>query len=145
MNTHSPIRGTRRTLLAAGIVAAVFSASAAFAQTVRVTLSGDQETPPVKTAASGSGTITVNPDKTVSGSVATTGVEATMAHIHQAPSGKSGPVIIPLQKNGEYGWTVPAGAKLTDEQYQAFKSGNLYVNVHSEANKAGEIRGQLMP
>jgi hypothetical protein len=28
---------------------------------------------------------------------------------------------------------------------QAFKSGNLYVNVHSAANKGGEVRGQLQP
>jgi hypothetical protein len=119
--------------------------TAAFADTVKIVLSGDQETPPVTTTASGSGTITVNPDKTVSGSVATTGVDATMAHIHMAPSGKPGPVIIPLQKNGQYGWSVPAGAKLNDEQYQAFKSGGLYVNVHSAAHKDGEIRGQLMP
>jgi len=39
----------------------------------------------------------------------------------------------------------PAGAKLTDDQYKAFKAGNLYVNVHSDANKSGEIRGQLKP
>ena len=34
---------------------------------------------------------------------------------------------------------------LTDAQYEAFKAGNLYVNVHSAANKGGEIRGQLKP
>lgn len=119
--------------------------TAALADTVKIVLSGDQETPPVKTTASGSGTITVNADKTVIGNVATTGVDATMAHIHMAPSGKPGPVIIPLQKNGQYGWSVPAGAKLSDEQYQAFKAGGLYVNVHSAAHKDGEIRGQLMP
>lgn len=138
-----------KSLAAAGsaalLVVSLAASSAALADTVRIVLSGDQETPPVKTTASGSGTITVNPDKTVSGSIATTGVEATMAHIHLAPSGKPGPVIVPLQKNGASGWTVPAGAKLTDEQYQAFKAGNLYVNVHSVAHKDGEIRGQLTP
>jgi hypothetical protein len=119
--------------------------SAASAETVKVVLSGDMETPPVKTTASGSGTVTVNADKTISGSVATTGVDATMAHIHLAPTGKPGPVIIPLQKKGDHDWMVPAGAKLTDEQYQAFKAGNLYINVHSAVHKDGEIRGQLMP
>ena len=38
-----------------------------------------------------------------------------------------------------------AGAKLTDAQYDSFKAGNLYVNVHSAANKGGEIRAQLKP
>jgi len=40
---------------------------------------------------------------------------------------------------------VPAGAKLTDEQYKDFQAGNLYVNVHSAENKNGEIRGNLSP
>jgi len=40
---------------------------------------------------------------------------------------------------------MPAGAKLTEAQFAAFKAGNLYVNIHSDANKGGEIRGQLTP
>jgi hypothetical protein len=111
-----------------------------------VTLSGDEEVPPVKTSASGSGTITVKDDKSVSGSVTTTGVTATAAHIHMAPRGKNGKIIIPLTKSSDGNtWSVPAGAKLTDAQYEAYKAGNLYVNVHSAANKGGEIRGQLKP
>ena len=46
---------------------------------------------------------------------------------------------------GDNGWTVPAGAKFTDAQYSAFQAGIFYVNVHSAANKDGEIRGQLKP
>lgn len=132
-------------IAAAGtILLAVFSA-AAFADTVKLTLSGDMEVPPVKTKASGGGTVTINPDMSVSGSITTTGLEATMAHIHLAAKGTNGPVIIPLTRNGEYGWTVPPGAKLTDAQFQAYKAGELYVNVHTAANKSGEIRGQLTP
>ena len=42
--------------------------------------------------------------------------------------------------------TITVGADtLTDAQYEAFKAGNLYVNVHSDGNKGGEIRGQLRP
>jgi len=99
----------------------------------------------VKTAAAGSGTITIADDKSVSGSVTTTGVAATMAHIHMAGAGKNGPVIVPLEKNGDNGWKVPAGAKLNDDQMKAFKAGDLYVNVHSAANPGGEIRAQLKP
>jgi len=111
-----------------------------------VTLSGAEEVPPVKTSASGSGTIKVKDDKSVSGSVTTTGVVATAAHIHTGAAGRNGPVIIPLTKSSDGNtWTVPLGAKLTDAQYNEYKAGNLYVNVHSAANKGGEVRGQLKP
>jgi len=111
-----------------------------------VTLSGSEQVPPVQTSASGSGTITVNEDKSVSGSVTTTGVAGTAAHIHMAPRGQNGKIIIPLTKSSDGNtWSVPSGAKLTDAQYEAYKAGNLYVNVHSAARKGGEIRGQLKP
>jgi hypothetical protein len=114
-------------------------------QSVKLTLSGDQEVPPVKTAASGSGTIVVSSDKSVSGSITTKGVDATAAHIHDGPAGKNGPIIIPLTKGSDNTWSVPAGTKLTDAQHASFLAGNLYVNVHSAANKGGEIRAQLKP
>ena len=111
---------------------------------VSVKLSGAEEVPPVSAGGSGSGSIRVNSDGTVSGSVTTTGVQGTMAHIHQGAKGQNGPVIIPLTKSGDT-YTVPAGAKLNDAQMKAFKEGGLYVNVHTAANKGGEVRGQLTP
>ena len=116
-----------------------------YAQSMKVTLAGSQEVPPVTTSASGTGSIMVSPDGSVSGSVTTAGVDGTMAHVHEAPMGQNGPVIIPFTKTADSVWTVPAGAKLTDAQLQSLKSGNLYINVHSAANKGGEIRGQLKP
>jgi len=111
---------------------------------VSVKLAGSEEVPPVTASGSGSGTIRVNSDGTVSGSVTTTGVEGTMAHIHQGAKGQNGPVIIPLTKAGDT-YTVPANAKLNDAQMKAFKAGQLYVNVHTTKNKGGEVRGQLVP
>lgn len=111
----------------------------------QVTLSGSEEVPPVTTSASGSGVITVKDDKSISGSVKTTGVNGTAAHIHQGAAGQNGPVIIPLIKGSDGTWSVPANTKLTDAQFAAYKAGNLYVNVHSAAHKGGEIRGQLKP
>ncbi len=110
-----------------------------------VMLSGQQETPPVTTSAAGNGTITVRPDKSVSGSITTSGVAATAAHIHDGAPGRNGPVIIPLVRTSENVWSVPAGARLTDAQHESYRAGNLYVNVHSAANQGGEIRGQLKP
>ncbi|HKE42192.1 MAG TPA: CHRD domain-containing protein [Casimicrobiaceae bacterium] len=129
--------------IGAAVAIAAFASSIAFADDVKVTLSGDQEVPPVKTEASGSGTIMINADKTVSGTVTTKSIKGTAAHIHEAAMGKNGGVIVPLEKAGDDGWKVPSGAKLTDAQYTAFKAGNLYVNVHSTAHPDGEIRGQL--
>jgi len=139
---------TRRSFWAALSATAVLLAGysgSAFSDEVKVTLSGNQEVPAVTTSASGSGTITIGADKSVSGSVTTTGVAGIAAHIHEGAAGKNGPVIIPLTKTSDNNWSVTAGAKLTDAQYESYKAGNLYVNVHSAANKGGEIRGQLKP
>ena len=129
-------------LLATSLLSAAFSTAS---QTVTVLLSGTQEVPVVATAASGAGTIKISPDQSISGSVTTTGVEATMAHIHMAASGQNGPVIVPMTKTAENVWSIPAGAKLSDTQFQNFKDGNLYVNVHTATNKGGEIRAQIKP
>ncbi len=118
---------------------------AAHAADVAVKLTGDQEVPPVTSAATGLGTIVIKNDKTVSGSIKTTGIEGTVAHIHLAEPGKNGPPIITLTKAADNTWSVPEGAKLTDDQYKSFKDGNLYVNVHSAEHKGGEIRTQLKP
>jgi hypothetical protein len=127
------------------LVAGGFATRVGSQETIKVTLSGDQEVPAVKTAASGSGTIVISSDKSVSGSITTTGIEATAAHIHEAGAGKNGPIIVPLTKTSDNTWSVTPGAKLTDAQYASYLAGNLYVNVHSAAHKGGEIRAQLNP
>jgi len=132
-----------RVLVAAAAIMA-FSTSA-FAVDVKVSLSGAEETPPVTTAASGSGTISIAADKSVSGTIKTTGIEGTAAHIHVGAAGESGPPIITLEQSTAGVWKVPAGAKLTADQYANFKAGKLYVNVHSAEHKPGEIRAQLKP
>jgi hypothetical protein len=111
---------------------------------VSVNLSGAEEVPPVTTSGSGSGSFRVAEDGTVTGSVTTKGVPGTMAHIHMGAKGQNGPVIVPLSKDGDT-YSVPAGRKLSASQLEAFKKGNLYVNVHTAKNKGGEVRGQLQP
>lgn len=134
-----------RPFLAATAVALAAASGAALAEEIRVMLSGDAEVPPVATQAAGSGTIAIGTDMTVSGNVTTTGIAATVAHIHVGKAGMNGPVAIGLVKSGENAWTVPPGARLDAAQFQAYKDGALYVNVHSAAHPAGEIRGQLTP
>ena len=140
MKLAQSIRRTGAPALAfTAIISATFSLSAYAADVV---LTGAQEVPPVTTSAQASGTINVGSDMAVSGSIKTTGINATAAHIHEAPMGKNGPVIVPLVKNGDT-FSVAPNSKLTDAQYKAYKAGDLYVNVHSDANKGGEIRAQL--
>lgn len=111
---------------------------------ISVKLTGAEEVPPVTVPGSGSGSFRLMTDGTISGSVTTKDVQGTMAHIHQGAKGTNGPVIVPLTKSGDT-YTVPEGRKLTEAQLQALKAGNLYVNVHSDRYKGGEVRAQLQP
>ena len=140
MNTNKTSSVSVRRLLVALFLGV--TASAAFAADVMVMLSGVNDVPPVTTSASGGGTISVGNDGAVAGSVSTSGIAGTAAHIHRGAVCKNGPVIVPLTKDGDT-YKVPAGAKFTDAQMASFKAGELYVNVHSAANSSGEIRGQL--
>jgi hypothetical protein len=129
---------TALVLLAAGV-------GLASAATVHVRLTGSHEVPPVKTMARGSGVIEVAADGAVSGKVTTRGIQGTMAHIHEAAPGRNGPPIISLAPGPHGTWVVPAGSKLSADQYKEFLAGHLYINVHSEKHPGGEIRGQLKP
>ena len=111
---------------------------------MKVSLTGAEEVPPAKSDGKGTGSFRVAEDGTISGSVTTDGVKGTMAHIHQGAKGQNGPVIVPLTKNGDT-YSVPEGRKLTPDQLKALKAGSLYVNVHSDRYKGGEVRAQLNP
>ena len=130
-------------------IALLLSCSAYGASTtgavIRVNLSGSEEVPPATTSASGVGVFSVADDRTLTASVTTSGVVVTVAHIHEAPAGKNGPIIIPLVQSSENVWSVPPGVKLTDAQYASYMAGNLYFNMHSVAYRGGEIRGQIKP
>jgi hypothetical protein len=108
-----------------------------------VTLTGANEVPPVNTSATGTGNVTVRADKTVKVDLKVSGMKPTAAHIHMGAPGANGGVIVPLEKKGDNEFVSKEGAKLTEEQYAAYKAGNTYVNVHSDAHKGGEIRAQL--
>lgn len=107
-------------------------------------LTGSQETPATTSTATGFGSLAVNAlTGAIYGSVVTSGIVGTAAHIHEAAAGVAGPILIPLTDAGGGIWTVPPGATLTSAQVTSWQNGNLYVNVHTSANPNGEIRGQL--
>lgn len=113
-------------------------------ESISITLDGSAEVPPVITAATGSGEITVLPDRTVNGRIKVSGMVPTMAHIHEGAIDRNGPAIITLVPTGEDGFAVPPDARLSESEYASFIAGKLYVNVHSAKHPSGEIRAQLL-
>lgn len=134
-----------RVVLCAAAASTMVPSAPALAQEIKVVLSGAQEIPPVTTPGAGNATFAVAPDRSITGKVTVSGVAVTVAHIHEAAAGANGPIIVPLTKTGDNTWVVPPGAKLTDAQFEAYKAGRLYFNIHSEAYRSGEIRGQIKP
>ena len=139
-----------RILLAAAVVAAMGMAGCntmksmtGGGHTQSVTLSGANEVPAVNTSASGTGNVTVGADRMVTANITVTGMNATAAHIHEGAAGANGPVIVPFVKQGDNTFVAAPGAKMTEAQYDAYKAGRTYVNVHSAAHASGEIRAQL--
>jgi hypothetical protein len=105
-------------------------------------LSGDQEVPPVDTEATGTARFNVERrDRSLLRyEVKVEGLSgpAIAAHIHAGATGVPGDVLIPLDHE-----TLRGEVEITPEQLAAIESGDTYVNVHTEANPDGEIRGQI--
>ena len=107
-----------------------------------IPLSGDQEVPPVETAATGMCMGTLNANQTQFKITCMHDVDAVAAHIHNAPAGENGGVVFPFADPAS---PFSGTWNLTDEDVAELFAGNLYVNVHSAANPGGEIRGQIIP
>jgi len=113
-----------------------------------VSLAGTEEVPAVDTTAGGEASLTVDlVSGAVEGEVTTRGLTPTAAHIHDAFAGDNGPILIPLDQdpNDASVFAVPAGALLDDAGIERLLAGALYVNVHTDAQPAGAVRGQILP
>ena len=136
--------------IAALTAASLALAPAAHAQskTFKADATTAQEVPPVAGAGKGNGTFTLNPTtKELSWNVTYSGLsgDATAAHIHgPAAPGANGGVAINLAPNGAKS-PITGKATLTDAQVADLAAGKYYMNVHTAANKGGEIRGQIHP
>jgi CHRD domain len=98
---------------------------------------------------SGKGAATASLDtatKTLTWSVEYSGLSgpATVAHIHgPADPGADAGVVVPF--TGSLASPIKGSATLTDTQIGQLEAGKWYINIHTAANKGGEIRGQLVP
>lgn len=70
---------------------------------------------------------------------------AVAAHIHLAPRNLAGPVVVPLQVDNATSFEVSTCTTADPELLAQIQEDprSYYVNVHTAANPAGEIRGQL--
>ena len=130
------------TLLAA---AAVSLSSPVWAEQMmfQADLSGAAQVPPVETDATGSAEVTVDTDAmTVTWTATAEGLsgDPVAAHFH-GPAGpeETAPPVIDISANWQEG-----SAEITPEQMQMIQDGMTYINIHTEANPDGEIRGQVL-
>ena len=120
-------------------------AGPAFAQKFKATLNGKSEVPP--NASTGTGTADIDYDpasKKISWKLTYSGLTgpAKAAHFHgPAEPGKNAGVVLAIP--GATKSPAEGSATLTDAQAAELEAGKLYVNVHTEANPGGEIRGQV--
>lgn len=133
------------------IVAGAFFSFGALAKPISfdVPLSGAAEVPPETGQAKGDAKLTWDPaTKVVTWEITATGLSgpATMAHFHRGPPGKNGSIAVWLSAEGDpAAFPIKGKRTLTDGQAKEFASGEWYVNVHTKAHPAGEIRGQVRP
>lgn len=132
------------TALACTAVLAIASTSMAANVNLKADLKASSEVPPTDSKGTGSVTATYDTaSKKLSwkGSISGLSGPATAAHFHSGEAGKNGGVAVPIA--GADKGAFEGSATLTDVQAEELMAGKWYVNVHTAANKGGEIRGQV--
>ena len=147
-------RGIAAALIAIGLSLAAVTAHA---QSVpyQATITGDKVVPAVTTSASGTFTMAVE-GITATYTLTVASIEnATAAHIHLGAAGENGGVVAvlfnptgPVNSIDTSGTIAALLGPLADDIVgfgTALAEGRLYVQVHTEGNPAGELRGQIGP
>ena len=136
---------TRTMLATLALGATIAFAGPAFAEKLKATLNGKSETPPNATTGTGTADIEYDPaSKKLSWKLTYSGLTgpATAAHFHgPAEPGKNAGVAVAIPNATSS--PVSGSATLTDAQAADLEAGKYYVNIHTAANPAGEIRGQV--
>ena len=162
-NQTSKLLVLAMTLGIAGItmISTNLAPSTVFANVYFVTnMTGQEEVPPVDTQAVGEAILTQDLplNQTVHYFVNVTGIEGvSQGHIHSGAEGENGPIVVtlfnfdsPQNEVLQYSnFTAsnlegPMQGKTMQDLIAAMKNGTTYINVHTEQNPDGEIRGQLV-
>lgn len=135
--------------LAALISAAALACAApAHAEMVhfKASANGAQEVPPNDSKGTATVNATYDTDTMVltwDGTFSNLKGQPTAAHFHRGVPGKNGGVVVPVFAGESAKSPFKGSKKLTAEQAKELMAGLLYLNLHTSAYKAGEIRGQL--
>ena len=120
-------------------------------------LSSQEEVPPTDSQATGSAEFTPMGTDSVMYNVNATNIEGvTAGHIHSGQQGENGPIVVtlfnydsPMNQVSESGSITadklegPMAGKQLSDLTTAMSNGETYVNIHTEQNPNGEIRGQI--
>lgn len=139
------------------ILATLLPTSLVFAQEkISINLTGNDEVPPVQTEATGMVEFKIEGLDSIPYSLNATNIEGvTAGHVHFGKTGENGPIVVtlfkydtPMNEVSENGIITadklegPLADKPVADLITAGSNGTLYINVHTEANPNGEIRGQ---
>lgn len=117
--------------------------------TSTVNLDSAQEVPAPGVPSTGTGMATVTVDAvtravSVSGTYSGLTSNQTLAHIHSGAFGVQGGVLINLSGTGGTSGSFSGSGVFTSGQFNTFLAGDLYLNLHTVSNGAGELRGQIV-
>lgn len=152
-------------LLIAGALITLSASALAQGRNFQAHLSGGEEVPPADTRAQGQAIFQLSKDgnglryKLIAANIE----NILQAHIHLAPAGENGPIVVwlypsgppPVLIEGRFQGVLAEGTitaanligllagQALDALIEEFESGNAYVNVHTSQFPGGEIRGQV--
>lgn len=161
MKNKKTVTGILLATICSVIFIGMIQSGVVFAKRYTADLSGNNETPPVSTPASGKVVIRTGAnDTTIKYKLNITGLsDATGAHIHLGQAGQKGDVVADLLKDSKKNPTKmglairgnvtdselvgPLQGKTLKDLINEMNSGNAYVNLHDAQHPDGVIRGQI--
>lgn len=119
------------------------------------TMTGAENVPPIATSATGQGTFVISADgSTITYLITYSGLSGTVSasHIHTGAVGVNGGILLPMTAGPSpmsgtltaANFTAAGSITTFAEAVAAIRAGTTYFNLHTAANPAGEIRGQML-